>query len=323
MTDPITAEALDALLAERRKYEGWLAQLAARAATTPAHIVAKVSADYQGKLDAVLERLAGETEALGSSLAARREALATASDALRAAQDTRAELELRAAVGEFSDTEWAERREGSDRELEQLESARADIAAEVDKLVALIEDVSSGAISAPVAQAEEPEPEPAPVEEAAAEEVAEPVAPEPTAATEAREAVPPVVPVPPVAPPAPDPSDNTGPSFDELAFLKSVVGRSTPTPLGQAIVDGRPSASIEFGLPEPALDLGLALDNGAKSSAPPIEPEPESAPRESFFGRPTPRTSEAIKSLKCGECGNLNFPTEWYCEKCGGELAAM
>jgi uncharacterized OB-fold protein len=46
-------------------------------------------------------------------------------------------------------------------------------------------------------------------------------------------------------------------------------------------------------------------------------------PRESYFGRPTPRTSEAIKSLRCQECGTLNFPTEWYCERCGGDLAAF
>ena len=44
---------------------------------------------------------------------------------------------------------------------------------------------------------------------------------------------------------------------------------------------------------------------------------------DSPLGAPTPRTSQAIRSLKCGECGTLNFPTEWYCERCGGELAAF
>ena len=29
------------------------------------------------------------------------------------------------------------------------------------------------------------------------------------------------------------------------------------------------------------------------------------------------------KTLKCQECGTLNYPTEWYCERCGGELAAL
>jgi hypothetical protein len=33
--------------------------------------------------------------------------------------------------------------------------------------------------------------------------------------------------------------------------------------------------------------------------------------------------TEQVKTLKCQECGTMNFPTEWYCERCGGELAAM
>jgi uncharacterized OB-fold protein len=34
-------------------------------------------------------------------------------------------------------------------------------------------------------------------------------------------------------------------------------------------------------------------------------------------------SKEATKSLKCSECGTMNYPTEWYCERCGGELAAL
>jgi TolA-binding protein len=37
---------------------------------------------------------------------------------------------------------------------------------------------------------------------------------------------------------------------------------------------------------------------------------------------PDPR-SEQHKTLKCPECGAANYPTEWYCERCGGELATM
>ena len=32
---------------------------------------------------------------------------------------------------------------------------------------------------------------------------------------------------------------------------------------------------------------------------------------------------EGAKTLKCGECGALNYPTEWYCERCGAELASL
>ena len=32
---------------------------------------------------------------------------------------------------------------------------------------------------------------------------------------------------------------------------------------------------------------------------------------------------EQVKTLKCQECATLNYPTEWYCERCGAELAAL
>ena len=32
---------------------------------------------------------------------------------------------------------------------------------------------------------------------------------------------------------------------------------------------------------------------------------------------------EPAKTLKCKECGTMNLPTEWYCEGCGAELAAV
>ncbi len=38
---------------------------------------------------------------------------------------------------------------------------------------------------------------------------------------------------------------------------------------------------------------------------------------------PTEPTKAAAKTLKCDECGTMNLPTEWYCERCGAELAAL
>ena len=35
-----------------------------------------------------------------------------------------------------------------------------------------------------------------------------------------------------------------------------------------------------------------------------------------------PSAADSRKTLPCAECGTLNLPTEWYCERCGGELAA-
>lgn len=47
---------------------------------------------------------------------------------------------------------------------------------------------------------------------------------------------------------------------------------------------------------------------------------PPSVPKSG--GNQDPR-SEQHKTLKCPECGAANYPTEWYCERCGGELATM
>jgi len=33
--------------------------------------------------------------------------------------------------------------------------------------------------------------------------------------------------------------------------------------------------------------------------------------------------TDQAKTLRCTECGTMNFPTEWYCERCGGELATF
>jgi uncharacterized OB-fold protein len=33
--------------------------------------------------------------------------------------------------------------------------------------------------------------------------------------------------------------------------------------------------------------------------------------------------AEQEKTLLCSECGTANYPTEWYCERCGAELAAL
>ena len=54
---------------------------------------------------------------------------------------------------------------------------------------------------------------------------------------------------------------------------------------------------------------------------------PASRERSAAENRPTAaakaRGASANKTLKCAECGSMNRPTEWYCERCGAELAAL
>ena len=74
----------------------------------------------------------------------------------------------------------------------------------------------------------------------------------------------------------------------------------------------RPSTPELFQPPEPlAMPADQARESGAFSRA------------TGSFTMPTSANPEVVKSLKCSECGTLNYPTEWYCERCGGELAAF
>jgi hypothetical protein len=93
------------------------------------------------------------------------------------------------------------------------------------------------------------------------------------------------------APPASGkPAGKRATPVDELAFLKSVTEDSKSAPSPQR------ASGAQFQPVEPA-------------NATPVAPANEDAPVE--------------KTLKCKRCGTMNVPTEWYCENCGGELAAM
>ncbi len=58
--------------------------------------------------------------------------------------------------------------------------------------------------------------------------------------------------------------------------------------------------------------LRSVIDPTPASSSPGVSSVPTAAP-----------TNEPLKTLRCTECGTMNLPTEWYCERCGGELAAF
>jgi hypothetical protein len=123
--------------------------------------------------------------------------------------------------------------------------------------------------------------------------------------------------------------------FDELEFLKSVTGPPSgrgpaynggvapPRTSGGATAPPRTSAPIT----QPDTPGGTAEQPASSPAAQPaagIDTPPdapaEPAPVPSFL-KDVPQ--EQAKTLRCGECGALNFPTEWYCERCGAELAGM
>ncbi|MBI2073763.1 MAG: hypothetical protein HYT81_12180 [Gemmatimonadetes bacterium] len=89
---------------------------------------------------------------------------------------------------------------------------------------------------------------------------------------------------------------------DELAFLRSVSEDESQGP-----APSRASGAMRA-IQEPA----PAASSSGREYA---DPEAKKGA--------TPRSSKATKSLKCKECGTMNLPTEWYCERCGAELAAL
>ena len=90
---------------------------------------------------------------------------------------------------------------------------------------------------------------------------------------------------------APKPEPPEPAPVDELAFLKSVA-------------------------PEEARPIGRRTSNPgvAAPSAPAVQTAMPSVSK---------AAAGVAKTLKCGECGTLNRPTEWYCERCGAELAGI
>jgi len=91
----------------------------------------------------------------------------------------------------------------------------------------------------------------------------------------------------PAPAPSPPPAARKTP-VDELAFLKSVTedDKSAPSP-------------------KRASGAQYQIDENSTPDA------------------PADADAEVEKTLKCRECGTMNLATEWYCENCGAELAAM
>ncbi len=130
-----------------------------------------------------------------------------------------------------------------------------------------------------------------------------PAAPEPVRPAAPARVEPPKTEAPPPPPPRKKEPATAAPQ-DELAFLRSVTEDETQGP-----APSRASGTMRA-IQEPV--PSAAAPNSGKEYA---DPEAKKGAM--------PRASKATKSLKCKECGTMNLPTEWYCERCGAELAAL
>jgi hypothetical protein len=142
--------------------------------------------------------------------------------------------------------------------------------------------------------------------------------------------------------------------FDDLEFLKTMVDRnsgdhgavsgtrergtgstnrdhpaepaaappSAPEPL--KTMPMTPPVKQRPSQPAPVAASGLPLIMPDSPVPPRVEPRfPQAGSRDSVPSYLKESPPEQVKTLKCQECGTLNYPTEWYCERCGAELAAL
>ena len=294
-TDAMTA--LRALLDERQRYEGWIAALDARRDAAATHVYERVRGDYLVRLDSVVQRLAERSEQLRATidtLSARREELLRHEGER---SEARQEAELRAVVGEYSQAEWDKLRDDADLEIAVLQEERTAVERELAELQSIMQLTAAAPAATP-----EP-PAPAPVE-SVVEETAAPIA----------------------ATPAPAPAaDSDAPSIDDFVAdwplthvdaPANATAAPAPTP--------KPAASATPSPFAPPLAAASPPPPPAASRATPMftPPRPEPAVPATASLAPDPDVRrEQEKTLKCPECGAYNYATEWYCERCGGELA--
>jgi hypothetical protein len=351
------------LMEERVRYEAWLQALNARRAETPKHVYTRVHADYTARLESVILRLTGHVEALRGELTTLTTRIALLDEQQHRARDERAEAELRSHVGELSPEAWVEFVAQSDKTIERLAKQHAQAAEALRLTREFLIDAEKPATpptsAAPVApapasskekeaerkpEAAPPPPPPPSAAAAPAPTVTAEIKPKPTASVATQGGVPRLRPLPGREPPPAPAASPKAANFDELAFLSSVVpgsgdsGSAAEPPIASASAPSAPRAPA----PAPAPRASVAsrnpfaqraqdkIVNNDGAAGPKIEAGKVGArsPLAANVSGNNPivlrdKANEAAKTLKCGECGAANYPTEWYCERCGAELASL
>lgn len=122
--DTSRIEALEAVLAEKRKHEGYLAKLEERRASTPANVFARLRDEYLTKLTDLQVRASIESESLSEALKEDEAAVADIEAKLAAITEERLEGELRAEVGEYDPKDWSEKLKSLNAGVTKIEKER-------------------------------------------------------------------------------------------------------------------------------------------------------------------------------------------------------
>ena len=349
--------AVGALMDERRRYESWLAALEARRAETPKHVFTRVHADYSARLDAVIQRLVSHADGLRAELTALTTRIATLDEQQHRARDERAEAELRAHVGELTGNAWSEVAAASDALIASLAAQHAAAQDDLRRTRELLADAERPPtpVPAPTAIPSEAKSMQAPAQSHTGAQPSTSTAPAAPAADTAEGGahVPDAESERTNASEQADTGKPGDASFDELAFLQSVVDVSNGAEGGtapQRAAPLRPTGSSPAASQSPSSPPASPAAPSARTPFVARKPEPRPEDRIQKQGEGTgpllqskqgtrgslaanisgnnpivlkDKPSESAKTLKCAECGAMNYPTEWYCERCGAELASL
>ena len=302
------------LLTERDQYSQWLNRLTVTDDAVPEAVRGKVRADYEARLAGVVDQLRQHADQVTQQLTSQRVRLEELMARESAAQEKLAEAELRHAVGEYDEGQWQKLRGETHRTLVAVREESGQIVEEIGRL-----DEVARLISAPPAPTAAAAPAPGVVPGMGT--VAMPAVKRP--------APPPAAKPAPAAAPAPEIS--LEPLDEEPAETKGAKG-TTKAPRDSARTLFFPSGKgaekgideLDFlktvgGEGEAAAKKETAAKPAAVKEAAPPAPAAAAAPAESV----KPKDTSGAKTLKCAECGTMNRATEWYCERCGAELAAL
>jgi len=398
------------LINERRKFEDWIAALEAKRAETPGHVYTRVHADYEARLQSVVEKLASHTSSLGNEVAGLKRKLDKIDDEIGHGQDERAEIELRSDVGELDSAEVTEALRAADDGLAHLAASRKAVEADLVRVTEFFAAAGGG----PAPSVTPPRLSRASFDELSflhsvvgeRDDEKKPAESRPKAKPDLARESPKAASAPPATPPqrtgerlaerpvvkppektAETAAETTAETIAEKAVEKVVVEKALEVavakpadkpvePVAEESVESVAAKPAEEKPPEKSVatagGLGIEKETDSLADKPPQREtrpsivmqqmsqtiEPEDVPRTSIgivkAGESVPSLLDGIlptapagekpfaanvvsnsplslkssakgdvKTLKCRECGTMNDPTEWYCERCGAELSAM
>ncbi len=316
-----TAE-IESLLASRQKILDWLQRLDQAGSTTPASVRERVRKDYHGRLAEVVNHLRAHSTSLTETVTGLRREFAELERVRTEEEEALSEAELRHAVGEYSDEEWATHEETTGTKLESLGAEIHRVSSEIHRLAEVLGLISpaepepepQAVVSRPIAHKEDaaiPAMDGASAHPSAVEAYAKPVEAEAPLLREVVSAV------EPTAPSAPPEAPRFVPRSGRVPNREGPLGRTIPFPVPPHAPPSTPPGDELAFLKSVTIDAAPAATSH-RAAAPTVHAK-ETSPL-----RGGERPSQSVsKTLKCTDCGTMNRPTEWYCERCGAELATL